>query len=83
MVTSAGQGRYLGGVTQSMLPEHSKLHWPLLGLAALVVWQDAKSDARYWRKHTPSWGVPLALEASRVTGVPSVLLAALNRTESA
>lgn len=80
------------------LSKRSQLHWPLLALGGLLVWKSAKTAARYvprwwvellpyastdWRKKTPSWGVPLVLEASRVTGVPPVLLVALIRTESA
>jgi soluble lytic murein transglycosylase-like protein len=36
-----------------------------------------------WRSNAPAWALPLVVDASRQTGIPAVLLAALIRTESA
>lgn len=36
-----------------------------------------------WRSNVPAWALPLVDNASRHTGIPGVLLAALIRTESA
>lgn len=49
-------------------------------------WQeqlDELSTGDAWRSTVPNWGLPLIEQASRQTGVPGALLAALIRTESA